>query len=68
LKGTYAGWTTTAAISGTEKPTITSNNKATGSTLAGWTTVVNAGDILQVSVDSAATLTHVLLEISYNRT
>jgi hypothetical protein len=64
-KDTYANYPATIAntITGTEKPKITSSNKAQSSTLTGWATTVNAGDIVRFNVDSVSTITKVTLII-----
>lgn len=48
-------------------PTISSASKAQDTTLSGWTTALNAGDILAVNVNSAATITKVTLSLRVSR-
>lgn len=67
-KATYAAHTTYTAISGTEKPTISSSTKGQDLTLTTWTTAVSAGDLLQVSVDSASTISFATLNLRMTRT
>lgn len=55
-KATYANYPTTTSITASAKPTLSSARKTTNSTLTGWTTSVAAGDVIEVVVDSAATL------------
>lgn len=55
-KATYANFPTFTAISGTEKPTLTSAQKNQDLSLTTWTTSVAQGDILRASVDSASTV------------
>lgn len=64
-KSTYAGFPPTAAnsIAGTEKPTLSSAQKNQNLSLTTWTTSVAAGDILAFSVESATTVTRVILSI-----
>jgi hypothetical protein len=64
-KDTYANYPATVAdtITGSAKPTISSSNKAQSSTLTGWTTSVNAGDIIRFNVDSVSTITKATLII-----
>jgi hypothetical protein len=64
-KDTYANYPATVAdtITGSAKPTISSNNKAQSSTLTGWTTTVDAGDIVRFNVDSVSILTKATLII-----
>lgn len=51
------------SITASAKPTITSNVKAQSSTLTGWNTTLNAGDILAFSVNSIATITRCTLSL-----
>ncbi len=64
-KDSYANYPPTVAdtITASAKPTLTTATKATSSTLTGWTTAINAGDILEVNIDSATTVTKVYLDI-----
>jgi len=66
-KATYAGFPTTTSICAAAKPTLSSSQKSTDSTLTGWTTTVNAGDILEFYVDSASTVTRVTLTLGVNK-
>jgi hypothetical protein len=54
-------------ITSSTPPTISSAAKAQDSTLSGWTTTVNAGDILAFNVDSAATIQKVTLSLHVQR-
>jgi len=56
-KSTYSGFPTTSSITASAKPTLSSAQKYSDSTLTGWTTSVSAGDILEFYVDSVATIT-----------
>lgn len=69
-KDTYANYPPTVAdtITASAKPTLSSATKAQDNTLTGWTTSVTAGDIIRVNVDSAATVTRVLLALKVTRT
>lgn len=62
-KDTYANYPPTIAdtITASAKPTLSSANKSQDSTLTGWTVTVTAGDVLAFNVDSASTVTHVVL-------
>ena len=60
-KATYSGFPTTSSIAASAKPTLSAAQKASDSTLTGWTTSVTAGDILQFRVDSASTVTRLTL-------
>jgi hypothetical protein len=65
LRSTYSGFPTTASIAGTDKPTLTSAQKNTDSTLVGWgSTALNAGDELQISLSSISGCTRVNLTIA----
>ena len=69
-KDTYANYPPTNAdsITAAAPPTITAATKSTDSTLTGWTTEINAGDILYFNVDSVATIEKCLLVLKVNRT
>lgn len=70
LLGTYANYDTTptfASIAGTEKPTLSTAVKNQDLALSTWTTAVAAGDIIQFSVDSAATVEKVYVSIHITR-
>lgn len=64
-KDTYANYPPTVAdtITASAKPTLSSANKATSSTLTGWTTAVTAGDVIGFNVDSITTVTKITLTI-----
>jgi hypothetical protein len=65
LRSTYSGFPTTASIAGTDKPTLSSAQKAEDLTLSGWgSTAINAGDIMQFSLSSATTVTRLNLTIN----
>jgi hypothetical protein len=61
----YANYPPTVAdtITASAKPTLSSATKAEDSTLTGWSTSVTAGDVIGFKVDSATTVTRVLVEI-----
>lgn len=69
-KDTYANYPPVIGdvITASAKPTISSNTKATSSTLTGWTTSVTAGDILRFNVNSASTVTRVTISLKVLRT
>lgn len=64
-KDSYANFPPTVAdtIAGTEKPTLSAVQKNQDLSLTSWTTAVAAGDILAFNVDSAATVTRVVVAI-----
>ena len=51
-KTTYSSFPTASSIVASAPPVITTAQKATSSTLTGWTTEISAGDILSVSISS----------------
>ena len=69
-KDTYANFPPTVAdtITAAAKPTISGATKAQDATLTGWTTSITAGDILRFNVDSAATVTRVLISLKITKT
>lgn len=64
-KDTYANFPPTVAdtITASAKPTLSSAQKSEDSTLTGWTTTLAAGDIIEVNVDSATTVTKAILDL-----
>lgn len=68
-KDTYANFPPTDAdsITASAPVTVSSAQKATDTTLTGWTTSVTAGDIIRVNVDSASTVTRFTLAIRVKR-
>lgn len=67
-KGAYANWPTVSVITASAKPTLSSARKNTSTTLTGWTTAVAAGDVLQIGVNSAATVQRVVLTLKVRKT
>lgn len=69
-KDTYANYPPTVAdsICASAKPTITSSNKSTDSTLTGWTTTINSGDVLYFNVDSCNAITNCVLILGVTKT
>ncbi|MBN9691310.1 MAG: hypothetical protein J0M24_13825 [Verrucomicrobia bacterium] len=63
-KSTYSGFPTTSSIAASAKPTLSAAQKASDTTLTGWTTSVTAGDVLQFRVDSASTVTRLTLVLT----
>lgn len=68
-KDSYANFPPTNAdtITASAKPTLSGAAKSQDSTLTGWTTSVSAGDVLRFNVDSASTVTRVLLALEYTK-
>lgn len=69
-KDTFANFPPTVAktITASAKPTLSSARTAESSTLTGWTTSVAAGDVIEVNVDSAATVTKLVLTLFITET
>jgi hypothetical protein len=70
-KDTYANFPPTVAdtITAAAKPTIVAGQlKGQSATLTGWTTAFSAGDIFRFNIDSANTITRVLLALSFYKT
>ncbi len=57
-----AGTTITASA----KPTLSSGQRATSSTLTGWTTSISAGDYIRVNIDSTSTVTLCTFSLKYS--
>jgi len=67
-KSTYAGYPgSLASIVASAKPTLSSAQKSTDGTLTGWTTSFSAGDVFEVSVDSATSVQRVTLSLKIVR-
>ena len=65
LKSTYAGFPgSLTSIAASDKPTLSTAQKYTDSTLTGWTTALSAGDILQIYLDSVTTCTRLNLTVT----
>lgn len=64
-KCTYGGFPTTASIAGSDKPTLSSAQKANSTALTGWTTQFDPGDLFDVNVSSATTVKQVTLTLFY---
>jgi len=69
-KDTYANYPPTVAdtITAAAKPTLSSAQKTTDSSLMGWTTTIAAGDILIANVDSVTGITNAVLTLKVQRT
>lgn len=64
-KAAYASFPPTVAntITASAKPTLSSAQKNTSTTLTGWTTTVTKGDYLEVNVDSVSTVAKIVLNL-----
>jgi hypothetical protein len=69
-KASYASYPPVVgnSITASAKPTISSATKATDATLTGWSTSITAGDTLRYNVDSASTVTRVLVSLKITKT
>jgi hypothetical protein len=71
-KDTYGNFPPTVAdtIAGSEKPTLTAQQKNQDNTLTTWTTAITAGDVLAFNVDSCSTIKQatltLLIQASYS--
>ncbi len=68
-KDTYANYPPTVAdsICGASKPTITSSNKYTDSTLTGWTKAITANDVLAFNIDSVTSIVKLTISLTLAR-
>jgi len=68
-KDTFAAFPPTVAdsITAADKPTLAAARTASGTSLTGWTTALAAGDWLIVKVDSASTITDVVLALTVTK-
>lgn len=64
-KSTYASFPTTSDITGGNHAGVSSSDKATDSTLTGWTPTVSAGDVFRFVLRSVSTFTHVTITLHY---
>jgi hypothetical protein len=63
-RSTYAGFPTTSSIAGTDKPTLSTAQKNTDSTLTGWgSTAITANDVIEFVVNSCTSCTRITVEI-----
>lgn len=68
LKSDFAGYPGgLASITGGSHPAIVAGSKYEDSTLTGWTTTINQGDLLQFSVDSAAGIQQATVSLTVNK-
>lgn len=65
-KAPYASYPPTVAdtITAADQPTLTADDKATDSSLTGWTTDVADGDTFKFNIDSVSTVTRVTLTLA----
>jgi hypothetical protein len=69
-KDTYANFPPTNAdsITAAAPPTISAAEKSQDTTLTGWTTSIAAGDMLRFNIDSATSITRVMVILTVSRT
>lgn len=60
-KGTYSAFPTLTSIDASLPPNLSSAQKNTSTTLTGWTTAVNVGDVFGFNLDSVTTCTRIQL-------
>jgi hypothetical protein len=56
------------SITASAQPTISTDTKDEDTTLTGWTRALSKGDILAYNVDSAATITRLLVSLKVTKT
>lgn len=68
-KSAYASFPPTVAnsLTGVTPPTLVAAAAAQDWTLAGWTTIITAGDVLRFNINSAATITKATLALKVMR-
>ena len=66
-KASFSNWPTASAITASAKPTLSSAQKATSTTLTGWTTDIIDADVLRIAVNSASTVQRVTLSLRVRR-
>lgn len=62
-RSTYAGFPTTASITGADPPTLVAVQKNHNLAVSLWTTAITGGDILEFNVTSAATVTRLTISL-----
>jgi hypothetical protein len=56
------------SMTGSVQPTITADDQASGATLTGWDTTIDAGDVLYFNVDSCSTIQEATLILTVTKT
>jgi hypothetical protein len=59
--------TVTNSIVASDPPTLSSAQKSQDTTLTGWTTSVAAGDVFGFNVNSASTITRIMLSLTVEK-
>ena len=66
-KGAYSAFPTLASIDASAPPNLSTAQKATSTTLTGWTTAISAGDVLGFNLDSVAACQRIILELQVTK-
>jgi hypothetical protein len=66
-KGTYSAFPTVSSIDASAPPNLSSAQKSTSTTLTGWATAINPGDVLSFNLDSVTTCQRIILELKITR-
>jgi hypothetical protein len=64
----YGSFPTTASIVASAKPTLSTQQNATSSSLTGWTIALALGDVLEFNLDSVTTCARIILELQVTKT
>lgn len=67
-KGSYSGYPTVSSIVASAPIVLTSAQKATSTTLTGWTTSLSAGDVLSYNLDSVASAHLLTVQMQVTKT
>jgi hypothetical protein len=67
-KSSYSGFPSTTSIVASAPIVLSSAQKATSSSLTGWTTMFTAGDIFEFWLDSVTTCTYLAIDLQTRRT
>jgi hypothetical protein len=66
-KSTYSGFPSTSSIVASAQPILSSAQKATSTTLTGWTTAFSKDDIMEFNLDSVTACRRLILQIQVSR-
>lgn len=69
-KATFASFPPSSgdSITASDKPTLSSAASASDTSLTGWTTSINAGDVIRLNIDSCSGISRACLVLSITRT
>lgn len=65
--GSFSGYPTVSSIVASAPPTLSSAQKASSSTLTGWTTSLSAGDVIVFYLSSVSTITQLAVQLQVTR-